>query len=89
MCRFTRDHEAFKCEGCCGRYVDLLAATAQEVLLLAPSVHSSYAELATCAEEVQRSPQLLQVKIVVVVKRQSSHCMMGYVVPDQCVYALI
>ncbi len=60
MLMLTSNHESLQGEVGCGWNVDLLAATAQEILFLPPSVHGSYAELARCAEEVQRPPQFLQ-----------------------------
>ena len=90
MCRLTCNHKPFEGEICCGRYVDLLAATAQEILLLAASVYGSYAELATGAEEVQRPPQLLQAEGG---SRSSSQyrfiALLAFFVPDRSVYAMI
>lgn len=52
MLVLTGDHETLQGEVGCGWNVDLLTATAQEILFLPSSVHGSYAELARCAEEV-------------------------------------
>ena len=53
-------HEALQSQVGCGRNINLLTATAEEVLLLTTPVHGGYAELATSAEEIKRPSQLLQ-----------------------------
>ena len=53
-------HEALQGQVGSGRNVNLLTATAEEVLLFTTPVHGCYAELATSAKEIKRPSQLLQ-----------------------------